>query len=89
MTTIIAPLWLKSLWPTDWQRLLPNTSIVKSELKYWGYVSERKPESNEELIQRDLYQGIRPAPGYPACPDHLEKQYPCGNLMEVEETHWS
>ena len=37
----------------------------------WGYASEENL-SNEELI-KEKYQGIRPAPGYPACPDHSEK----------------
>ncbi len=39
--------------------------------EFWGYVSEESLD-NEELI-KEKYQGIRPAPGYPACPDHLEK----------------
>ncbi|EAR00829.1 methionine synthase [Maribacter sp. HTCC2170] len=39
--------------------------------KYWGY-SSNEHLSNEELI-KETYKGIRPAPGYPACPDHLEK----------------
>jgi 5-methyltetrahydrofolate--homocysteine methyltransferase len=38
---------------------------------YWGYSDE--DFSNEELISED-YNGIRPAPGYPACPDHTEKK---------------
>ena len=38
---------------------------------YWGYESA-DTFSNDELIQ-EKYRGIRPAPGYPACPDHLEK----------------
>ena len=37
----------------------------------WGYASDEK-YSNEDLIQ-EKYTGIRPAPGYPACPDHTEK----------------
>ena len=40
--------------------------------RYWGYAREEQM-SNEELIKEN-YLGIRPAPGYPACPDHLEKQ---------------
>ena len=40
--------------------------------KYWGYASDENL-SNEELI-KESYKGIRPAPGYPACPDHLEKK---------------
>ncbi len=42
---------------------------VRTEL--WGYVREEALE-NLQLI-REEYQGIRPAPGYPACPDHTEK----------------
>jgi 5-methyltetrahydrofolate--homocysteine methyltransferase len=39
--------------------------------KHWGYAAD-ETLSNEELI-KETYRGIRPAPGYPACPDHLEK----------------
>jgi 5-methyltetrahydrofolate--homocysteine methyltransferase len=39
--------------------------------EFWGYAADEKL-TNEELI-RERYQGIRPAPGYPACPDHTEK----------------
>ena len=39
--------------------------------EYWGYSQEQF--SNEELI-KEKYNGIRPAPGYPACPDHTEKE---------------
>ncbi|MDA9261850.1 methionine synthase [Flavobacteriales bacterium] len=42
---------------------------VREEL--WGYANQESL-SNEELI-KEKYQGIRPAPGYPACPDHTEK----------------
>ncbi len=41
-------------------------------INYWGYASEENL-SNEDLIS-EKYKGIRPAPGYPACPDHLEKR---------------
>lgn len=41
-------------------------------VKYWCYASD-EDLSNEELIN-EVYRGIRPAPGYPACPDHSEKQ---------------
>ena len=44
--------------------------IVRKEI--WGYVPD-EILSNEELI-REKYQGIRPAPGYAACPEHTEKQ---------------
>ena len=43
---------------------------VRTEL--WGYAPD-EDLSNEELISED-YRGIRPAPGYPACPDHTEKR---------------
>ncbi|HAN38400.1 MAG TPA: methionine synthase [Chitinophagaceae bacterium] len=39
--------------------------------QYWGYAPD-EALSNEDLIW-EKYQGIRPAPGYPACPDHTEK----------------
>ncbi|MBT8275252.1 MAG: methionine synthase [Bacteroidia bacterium] len=50
--------------------------------KYWGYASEEKL-NNEELIKEN-YRGIRPAPGYPACPDHLEKKT-IWEILKVEE----
>ncbi len=40
--------------------------------KYWSYAADEKL-SNQDLI-KESYKGIRPAPGYPACPDHLEKR---------------
>jgi 5-methyltetrahydrofolate--homocysteine methyltransferase len=46
---------------------------------FWGY-AQQEELSNEELIS-EKYQGIRPAPGYPACPDHTEK----GTLWELLE----
>ena len=39
--------------------------------RYWGYAKDEQL-ANEELI-KEQYSGIRPAPGYPACPDHTEK----------------
>jgi 5-methyltetrahydrofolate--homocysteine methyltransferase len=39
--------------------------------EFWGYAPEERL-SNEQLIKEE-YRGIRPAPGYPACPDHTEK----------------
>jgi 5-methyltetrahydrofolate--homocysteine methyltransferase len=44
---------------------------VRKEL--WGYASD-ETLSNEQLIDEE-YKGIRPAPGYPACPDHTEKKW--------------
>jgi 5-methyltetrahydrofolate--homocysteine methyltransferase len=39
--------------------------------QWWGYVPDERLD-NEALI-REEYRGIRPAPGYPACPEHTEK----------------
>lgn len=49
----------------------------------WGYAS-KEDLSNDELI-KESYKGIRPAPGYPACPDHLEKET-IWEVLKVEET---
>lgn len=43
----------------------------RTRKEYWGYDKD-ETLSNEELIKEE-YKGIRPAPGYPACPDHTEK----------------
>ncbi len=51
--------------------------------KHWGY-APNEDLSNEELI-KESYKGIRPAPGYPACPDHLEKET-IWDLLNVEES---
>lgn len=50
--------------------------------EFWGYVKDEQL-NNEDLI-REKYQGIRPAPGYPACPDHTEK-YKLFELLGGEE----
>ena len=50
--------------------------------KYWGYAKEENL-SNEQLIKEN-YTGIRPAPGYPACPDHTEKST-LFELLEVSK----
>jgi 5-methyltetrahydrofolate--homocysteine methyltransferase len=55
----------------------------KTRTEYWGYVSEEHL-TNEQLIKEE-YLGIRPAPGYPACPDHTEK-YKLFELLGGEET---
>ena len=51
-------------------------------VKHWGYAPEESLD-NEALI-KEQYKGIRPAPGYPACPDHLEKNT-IWDLLAVEE----
>jgi 5-methyltetrahydrofolate--homocysteine methyltransferase len=55
----------------------------KTRKEYWGYVKDENL-SNDELIH-EKYQGIRPAPGYPACPDHTEK-YKLFDLLNATET---
>ncbi|WP_243470921.1 methionine synthase [Winogradskyella sp. MH6] len=54
----------------------------KVRTDFWGYASNENL-SNQELI-KEAYKGIRPAPGYPACPDHLEKQT-IWDILKVEE----
>ena len=54
--------------------------LVRTE--FWGYAANEK-FNNEELIS-ESYQGIRPAPGYPSCPDHLEKDL-LFELLNVEK----
>ncbi|RZJ15002.1 MAG: methionine synthase, partial [Acinetobacter sp.] len=53
--------------------------LVRKE--YWGYAKEENL-SNQELIKEE-YAGIRPAPGYPACPEHTEKGT-LFNLLDAE-----
>lgn len=55
-------------------------SLVRKSL--WGYAPEEALD-NEDLI-REAYKGIRPAPGYPACPEHSEKKT-LFELLEVEK----
>ena len=50
--------------------------------KHWGYDND-EGLTNDDLI-KETYKGIRPAPGYPACPDHLEKET-IWELLKVEE----
>ena len=54
--------------------------VVRKEL--WGYATN-EALSNDELI-KEVYDGIRPAPGYPACPDHTEKPE-LFRLLEAEK----
>ncbi len=55
---------------------------LKTRKEYWGY-DQNESLSNEELI-KEKYVGIRPAPGYPACPDHTEK-YKLFDLLQVTQ----
>ncbi len=55
---------------------------LKTRNEYWGYAPDESLE-NKELI-REKYVGIRPAAGYPACPDHTEKEK-LWKLLDVEQ----
>jgi 5-methyltetrahydrofolate--homocysteine methyltransferase len=55
--------------------------LVRKE--YWGY-AKNEALDNDSLV-REEYLGIRPAPGYPACPEHSEKET-IFNLLEVENS---
>src|SRR5574340_920127 len=50
---------------------------LRMRKEFWGYATDEKL-GNEALIA-EQYRGVRPAPGYPACPDHTEK----GALFEL------
>jgi cobalamin-dependent methionine synthase I len=69
MTTM--PSYAKERWQIVWRRLLQNVCITVSRVDLWGYAPQENL-SNEELID-EKYQGIRPAPGYPACPERSVK----------------
>ncbi len=56
---------------------------LKTRKEYWGYATDEHL-TNDELIH-EKYLGIRPAPGYPACPDHTEK-YKLFDLLNATET---
>jgi 5-methyltetrahydrofolate--homocysteine methyltransferase len=55
---------------------------AKVRKEYWGYAADEDLDTNDLIKER--YQGIRPAPGYPACPEHTEKRI-LWDLMDVEE----
>lgn len=55
---------------------------LKVRKEIWGYASDENLD-NQQLIKEE-YKGIRPAPGYPACPDHLEKAT-IWKLLNVEQ----
>lgn len=54
----------------------------KVRKEFWGYAAEENYDN--EMLIREKYQGIRPAPGYPACPEHTEKQT-IWDMLEVEK----
>ena len=63
---------------------LPYNEYLHKQIRtrIWGYAKD-ETTTNEDLI-KEKYIGIRPAPGYPACPDHLEKST-LWKLMDVEK----
>ncbi|MCA9733355.1 methionine synthase, partial [candidate division KSB1 bacterium] len=58
---------------------------AKVRTDYWGYAADEQL-SSEELI-KERYTGIRPAPGYPACPDHTEKRM-LFEALGVQKNAW-
>ncbi|MEL0629123.1 methionine synthase [Psychromonas aquatilis] len=54
----------------------------KTRKEYWGFAADETLDNNDLI--REKYQGIRPAPGYPACPEHTEKAV-IWDLMNVEQ----
>ncbi len=55
---------------------------AKTRQEFWGYATDEHLTTRELVEER--YQGIRPAPGYPACPDHTEK-YKLFELLDATE----
>ena len=54
----------------------------RTRTEFWGYIKDESL-TTEDLV-KEKYQGIRPAPGYPACPDHTEK-YKLFDLLKATE----
>ena len=54
--------------------------------EYWGYAAEESLDNDALIAER--YRGIRPAPGYPACPDHLVK-HDLFRVLDAHEVHMS
>ncbi len=52
----------------------------RTRIEFWGYAKDET--LNVEELVKETYRGIRPAPGYPACPDHTEK-YKLFNLLDA------
>jgi len=65
-----------------WAEAFAELMHKKVRKELWGSVPQES-FSNQELI-KEVYDGIRPAPGYPACPDHTEKEK-IFNLLEVQK----
>jgi 5-methyltetrahydrofolate--homocysteine methyltransferase len=77
--TITRPSWPRP-WQTDWQKPSLNTCTGRAR-QAWGY-ARNEQLSTEQLIEEE-YRGIRPAAGYPACPDHTHKRV-LWDLFDIE-----
>ncbi len=56
---------------------------ARTRTEFWGYQPNEKLSNNDLIAEK--YRGIRPAPGYPACPDHIEKGK-LWKLLDVENS---
>ena len=79
-TTTTTRSWPKR-WPTAWPKVSRN-SRTNAPADEWGYGKDEN--LNPEDLMRERYRGIRPAPGYPALPDHTEKR-PLFDLLCAEK----
>ena len=79
-TTTTTQSWRKPS-PTAWPKPSPNACTRKCARN--GATAAQEGLSNADLIE-EKYRGIRPAAGYPACPDHTEKG-PLWNLLDVQK----
>jgi 5-methyltetrahydrofolate--homocysteine methyltransferase len=95
MVKALADRLVSSFYPRERIRSFSNDSyLLQAEAlaetlhedvrkEYWGYAKSESLSAEE--LHKVKYQGIRPAPGYPAQPDHTEKQT-IWNLLKVKET---
>ena len=81
-TTTTTPSWPRRS-PTAWPR--PSPSACTSACATSGATARTRSSRTDELIE-EKYRGIRPAAGYPACPDHTEKGT-LWKLLDVEKQH--
>ena len=68
--TIIPRSWLRRS-PTGWPKPLAERLHQRVRKEFWGYAPDETFATSELIAEK--YRGIRPAPGYPAQPDHTEK----------------
>ena len=67
----------------DGERVSAQVLLERVRREFWGYAVEEKL-GREQLIA-EAYRGVRPAPGYPACPDHTAKG-PLFRLLDAERS---